>query len=102
MFTARDEGLAVEGVELLRASGVPFDGFCCAAEKVELCGALGATALVDDDVDLLRRARRVGLPTFALRHPHNAAVLDELAVPHASGWRGLHRLLSQSIHRLRG
>jgi len=92
--------LAVEGVEFLRASGIPFDGVCCAREKVSLCRAVGATALVADDADVLRRAHGAGLPVFAIRHPHNAAALDELAVPDADDWHRLHPLLSDFISRL--
>ena len=93
-MTARDEAMAVEGARLLSALDVPLHGFSSGArEKVALVQALGLCALIDDDPAVLSSATAAGLPVFALRHPHNADALDELGVPHADDWPGLHRLL---------
>jgi hypothetical protein len=94
VMTARDEPTAVEGARLLTELHVPVHGFSCGVrEKVALAQALGICALVDDDPVVLSSATAAGLAVFALRHSHNAVVLDELGVPHAGDWPGLGRLL---------
>lgn len=94
VMTARDERVAVEGARLLAELDVRVHGFSCGArEKTALAQALGICALVDDDPAVLASATAAGLPVFALRYSHNAAVLDELSVPHADDWHGLRRLL---------
>ena len=65
--------------------------------KVEYCLEHDISLLVEDEPGTIRAAHEAGLLVASLRYRYNAAVIDELSIPHAHDWSELGPIIFQLL-----
>jgi uncharacterized HAD superfamily protein len=103
IITARGIEHRKNSERFLGAQGITYASYTVArgAEKVAVCQDLGASVLCEDDPAIIRAAHAAGINVFALRHAHNAAVLEELGIPNGTSWHELHPRLLKAVRAAR-
>jgi uncharacterized HAD superfamily protein len=99
VMTARPADLHDDTERFLAAHQVPFVTLDCydPMDKLGLCDRYGVDVIVDDHPDLLRDAVTAGKRALTLRWNYNAAVVDELSIPHATDWEALLQLIRGAL-----
>jgi phosphoglycolate phosphatase-like HAD superfamily hydrolase len=65
--------------------------------KVQYCLENDISLLVEDEPDTIRAAHEARLMVTSLRYRYNAAVIDELDIPHDEDWYGLKPIIFELL-----
>jgi hypothetical protein len=95
LITAREEHALDAAVRILNKHGykpavaVSRQG----RDKVQYCLEHDIELLIEDEPNTIRAAHEAGLLVASLRYHYNAAVIDELGIPHAHDWIELRSII---------